>query len=62
METVKTRLVDSNKGLLRGVADILAAEGPSGIYKGLGATVAKSASNQVCVYIHTYIAIDIIIS
>jgi len=46
METVKTRLVDSNKGLVRGVRDILAAEGPSGVYKGLGPTVVKSASNQ----------------
>ena len=47
METVKTRLVDSNKGLLAGVAEFYRTEGVRGIHKGLSATIAKSASNQM---------------
>ena len=46
IETVKTRLVDANKGLLRGMYDFVKAEGPAGIYRGLMPTIAKSASNQ----------------
>jgi len=46
VETVKTRLVDANKGLLRGIYDFVQAEGPSGIYRGLLPTICKSASNQ----------------
>ena len=82
VETVKTRLVDADKGLLRGgettghhhrhlrlrlrhrllrlprlptpppassrgaVYDFVQAEGISGIYRGLFATICKSASNQ----------------
>ena len=46
VETVKTRLVDANKSLLRGMIDFVRAEGPSGIYRGLIPTIAKSASNQ----------------
>jgi len=46
VETVKTRLVDSNKSLLRGMVDFVRAEGLSGIYRGLVPTICKSASNQ----------------
>lgn len=46
VETVKTRLVDADQGLLRGVYGFVKAEGISGIYRGLFATVCKSASNQ----------------
>ena len=44
-ETIKTRLIDGNKGLLRGVLDILKKEGIGGLYKGWGPTVAKQSSN-----------------
>ena len=46
VETVKTRLVDADKGLLRGVYSFVQAEGLAGIYRGLFATVCKSAANQ----------------
>mmetsp|Transcript_26825 Transcript_26825/g.58934 ORF Transcript_26825/g.58934 Transcript_26825/m.58934 type:complete len:374 (-) Transcript_26825:254-1375(-) len=46
IETIKTRLVDANKGLLRGTVDFVVKEGLSGIYRGLVPTVFKSASNQ----------------
>jgi solute carrier family 25 citrate transporter 1 len=46
METVKTRLIDSGKGLADGVRYVLEKDGISGLYKGLFATMAKSASNQ----------------
>lgn len=46
VETVKTRLVDANTGLLRGMYGFVKAEGPKGIYRGLFPTIAKSASNQ----------------
>jgi len=46
METVKTRLIDSGKGLVQGVTYVVQNHGISGLYKGVGATIAKSASNQ----------------
>lgn len=46
METVKTRLIHSGKGLVEGVTWVMRNEGISGMYKGVGATIAKSASNQ----------------
>ena len=46
METVKTRLVDGNKGLVAGVREFAQAEGIGGVYCGLSATIMKSASNQ----------------
>jgi len=46
METVKTRLIDSKKGLADGVKYVVQNHGVSGLYKGVGATIAKSASNQ----------------
>mmetsp|Transcript_17048 Transcript_17048/g.29322 ORF Transcript_17048/g.29322 Transcript_17048/m.29322 type:complete len:297 (+) Transcript_17048:1753-2643(+) len=42
METVKTKLIHSNKG----IRYIIEKQGVVGLYKGLGATIAKSASNQ----------------
>jgi solute carrier family 25 citrate transporter 1 len=46
METVKTRLINSGKGLMDGAQFIMAKEGLGGFYKGVSATIAKSASNQ----------------
>ena len=46
METIKTRLVDANKGLIAGVKQFVEEEGIAGVYRGLNATVLKSASNQ----------------
>ena len=45
-ETLKTRLIDGNTGMLRGAINIVKAEGIGGLYKGWGATVAKQSSNQ----------------
>jgi solute carrier family 25 citrate transporter 1 len=47
METVKTRLIDSGKGLLDGIRYVVAKDGVRGLYKGLLPTMAKSSSNQV---------------
>ena len=46
METVKTVLVDSKQGIIRGVSMVIKKDGISGLYKGLLPTAAKSASNQ----------------
>lgn len=46
METVKTRLIDGNSGLVDGMKRIIAKEGISGMYKGLTATILKQSSNQ----------------
>jgi solute carrier family 25 citrate transporter 1 len=46
METLKVRLIDGNKGLLKGTMDIVRAEGLGGIYKGVTPTVLKQSSNQ----------------
>ena len=46
METVKTRLVDSGKGLVDGVRYVVSKHGISGLYKGLFPTMSKSCSNQ----------------
>ncbi|GBG29061.1 Tricarboxylate transport protein, mitochondrial [Hondaea fermentalgiana] len=46
METVKTQLIHANKGLVEGTKFIVQTQGISGMYKGCGATIAKSASNQ----------------
>jgi solute carrier family 25 citrate transporter 1 len=46
METIKTQLVESKKGLLDGVKYVVANQGVGGLYKGLLPTMAKSASNQ----------------
>jgi len=44
-ETIKTRLIDGNSGMLQGVTQILKKEGIQGLYKGWGPTVAKQSSN-----------------
>lgn len=46
IETMKTKLIDSNQSFIRGVLSIYRAEGIRGIYKGWLATVAKQSSNQ----------------
>lgn len=46
METVKTKLIDSNKGLIDGVKYVVNKSGFKGLYSGLMPTIAKSASNQ----------------
>jgi len=46
VETIKTRLVDSGKGIIGTAALVMQRDGISGIYKGVGATIMKSASNQ----------------
>jgi solute carrier family 25 citrate transporter 1 len=46
VETLKTRLIDGNSGIVRGTVQIVQREGIAGIYKGVGATVAKQSSNQ----------------
>ena len=45
-ETLKTRLIDGNTGMIQGAINIVKKEGPGGLYKGWGATVAKQSSNQ----------------
>eukprot|EP00501_MAST-03F_sp_TOSAG23-6_P002530 GSMAST32.ASY1.ANO1.2669.1 assembled CDS len=46
VETLKTRLIDGNSGIIRGTINIVKREGISGIYKGVGATICKQSSNQ----------------
>jgi len=46
METIKTRLIDSGKGLGDGVRHVVQKDGVRGLYKGLFPTMAKSCSNQ----------------
>lgn len=46
METVKTRLIDSNKGMMEGVRYVINKNGVAGLYKGVVPTIIKSASNQ----------------
>ena len=47
METVKTRLVDSGKGLVDGVRYVVSKHGVGGLYKGLLPTMSKSCSNRI---------------
>lgn len=47
IETVKTKAIQTNSPFLKGVKDILKAEGPKGLYQGVWATIAKQGSNQV---------------
>ena len=44
-ETIKTRLIDGNSGMLRGVMNIVKKEGVRGLYLGALPTVAKQSSN-----------------
>eukprot|EP00596_Hydrurales_sp_CCMP1899_P007477 CAMPEP_0119040736 /NCGR_PEP_ID=MMETSP1177-20130426/10733_1 /TAXON_ID=2985 /ORGANISM="Ochromonas sp, Strain CCMP1899" /LENGTH=183 /DNA_ID=CAMNT_0007006051 /DNA_START=406 /DNA_END=957 /DNA_ORIENTATION=- len=46
METIKTKLIETNKGLVEGVGIILKESGPMGLYQGLFATILKQSSNQ----------------
>ena len=46
METIKTKLIETNKGLVEGVALIIKEEGVGGLYKGVFATILKQSSNQ----------------
>jgi solute carrier family 25 (mitochondrial citrate transporter), member 1 len=44
-ETIKTRLIDGNNGMVRGMVNIFKNEGIRGFYLGWGPTVAKQSSN-----------------
>ena len=44
-ETIKTRLIDGNTSMVKGIVQILKKEGIRGLYKGWGPTVAKQSSN-----------------
>mmetsp|Transcript_5638 Transcript_5638/g.6148 ORF Transcript_5638/g.6148 Transcript_5638/m.6148 type:complete len:296 (+) Transcript_5638:73-960(+) len=46
METIKTKLIQTNQTLVPGVKSILRESGIRGIYQGLVATVLKQSSNQ----------------
>ncbi|ETV70862.1 hypothetical protein H257_13640 [Aphanomyces astaci] len=44
-ETVKTKLIDANAGMLHGIKRILETDGIRGLYQGLTATIMKQATN-----------------
>ncbi|KAF0700693.1 Aste57867_8747 [Aphanomyces stellatus] len=44
-ETIKTKLIDANTGMLQGLRAILQQEGVRGFYQGLTATIMKQATN-----------------
>ncbi len=46
METVKTKLIETNSGLVKGVKAIVKEDGIGGLYKGLSATILKQSTNQ----------------
>ena len=46
METIKTKLIEKNHGLVSGVRMILRESGIAGLYQGLFATILKQSSNQ----------------
>lgn len=46
METVKTKLIESNQSLIPGVAVIWREKGIAGFYQGVFATILKQSSNQ----------------
>ena len=46
LETLKVKLMELNKGFIRGTIHVLKTEGLGGAYKGLPATMGKCASNQ----------------
>ena len=46
METIKTKLIQTNQSLISGVIDIFKKEGIGGFYAGTTATILKQSSNQ----------------
>lgn len=46
LETIKTKLISGNVGMIVGIKQVIAAEGIGGLYKGLTATILKQSSNQ----------------
>jgi len=46
LETLKTKLIQANLPMIKGIKQIYAAERLGGFYKGLSATIMKQASNQ----------------
>lgn len=46
METIKTKLIQTNQGLISGVSSILKESGVRGLYQGVVATILKQSSNQ----------------
>ena len=46
METIKTKLIQTNSGFVAGVSLILKEQGIRGLYQGLFATILKQSSNQ----------------
>jgi solute carrier family 25 citrate transporter 1 len=46
METIKTKLIQSNTNVVTGVRMILAESGLAGLYQGLFATILKQSTNQ----------------
>lgn len=46
METIKTKLIQTNQTLIPGIQSILRESGIRGIYQGVVATVLKQSSNQ----------------
>lgn len=46
METIKTKLIQTNQGLVAGVRSIIAESGLAGLYQGVFATILKQSSNQ----------------
>lgn len=51
METIKTKLIDSKRGLVEGTSHILRTQGIAGLYNGLMPTILKSTSNQAIRFI-----------
>ena len=45
-ETLKTKLINLNMGLVDGVPHLLKTEGVSGLYSGLASTCMKQGGNQ----------------
>eukprot|EP00640_Fibrocapsa_japonica_P003063 CAMPEP_0113953094 /NCGR_PEP_ID=MMETSP1339-20121228/90794_1 /TAXON_ID=94617 /ORGANISM="Fibrocapsa japonica" /LENGTH=262 /DNA_ID=CAMNT_0000961801 /DNA_START=75 /DNA_END=863 /DNA_ORIENTATION=- /assembly_acc=CAM_ASM_000762 len=46
IETVKTKLIQTNSGFVSGIRQVMATEGIGGLYQGLQATVLKQGFNQ----------------
>lgn len=46
METIKTKLIETNSTMVQGIRLIVKESGVAGLYQGLAPTIAKQASNQ----------------